>query len=80
MRDVNITHILLALGLEQSYSLDMHKTPGTNPASKPSKYIRNMARKAGSATKPFARRLAADITAPAHLVAAARAFLARKAA
>lgn len=26
MRDVNITHILLARGLQQSYSLDMTKT------------------------------------------------------
>lgn len=78
MRDVNITHILLARGLQQGYSLDMHKTPGTSPCSRPGKYIRNMARGAGSAVKPFARRLAADITAPAHQRAAARASLASK--
>lgn len=78
MRDVNITHILLARGLQQSYSLDMHKTPGTNSSTNSSKYIRNMARKAGSAVKPFARRLAADIMAPAHQRAAARAYLASK--
>lgn len=45
---------------------------------RPSKYIRNMARRAGSAVKPFARRLAANITAPDHQRAAARAFLAGK--
>lgn len=52
--------------------------PGTNPARRPGKYIRNMARHAGSAVKPFARRLAGDITAPDHQRRAAGAFLAAK--